>query len=234
MGSKERKEREKDRRREDILQAGIAVFVRKGLAAATMDDIARECELAKGTLYLYFTSKEQLYLTIVLRAITILSGMMNDFQGRASAPLEKLEMIGQANTHFYEENHDLFRIMTTIADHGYFTGADLADVQNQLYRANNGIWSLITSIIADGIRRGIFRKDTDPLEIAVGLHAMSMAMTIMIDQSQRSQRFTSERSCVNFGREQLRSMMNRNCGRLIYTILENPPEQEVFLRGSPE
>ncbi len=62
MGILERKEKEKQQRRDDILGAAKEVFFSKGLMSATMDEIAEKAELSKGTLYLYFASKEELYL----------------------------------------------------------------------------------------------------------------------------------------------------------------------------
>lgn len=47
-------------RRDDILRAAAALFIAKGVGAATIDEIATRAEVAKGTFYLYFTSKEDL------------------------------------------------------------------------------------------------------------------------------------------------------------------------------
>ena len=47
-------------RREEILEAAARVLIAKGLSAATMSDVAAEAGVAKGTVYLYFDSKEQL------------------------------------------------------------------------------------------------------------------------------------------------------------------------------
>lgn len=60
MGTKERRMREKKRRRQQILEAAKTHFFEKGFMAATMDKIADSVELSKGTLYLYFKSKEEL------------------------------------------------------------------------------------------------------------------------------------------------------------------------------
>ena len=57
MGIHERKEREKEHRRDEILNAAQKVFFEKGLQSATMDEIAEAAELSKGTLYLYYGSK---------------------------------------------------------------------------------------------------------------------------------------------------------------------------------
>jgi AcrR family transcriptional regulator len=72
MGTAERREREKEERRNSILDAAEKVFFSKGVREATMDDIAEEAEVSKGTIYLYFGSKEEVYLGIDLRALKIL------------------------------------------------------------------------------------------------------------------------------------------------------------------
>ncbi len=72
MGIKERKEREKERRRQQIIVAAKRVFSEKGFNKATMEDIATEAELSPGTLYLYFKNKEELYASLSLRILQYL------------------------------------------------------------------------------------------------------------------------------------------------------------------
>ncbi len=75
MGISQRKEREKEQRRKDIIDAAEKVFFKKGLNNSTMDEVAKEAELSKGTLYLYFKSKEEIHFEIRTRALNILSKM---------------------------------------------------------------------------------------------------------------------------------------------------------------
>ncbi len=72
MGIRERKEREKGRRRQQITIAAKRVFSLKGFSRATMEDIAKEAELSPGTLYLYFKNKEELYASLSLRILQYL------------------------------------------------------------------------------------------------------------------------------------------------------------------
>ena len=65
MGIQERKKRERERRRQQIMVAAKNVFAQKGFNKATMEDIAKEAELSPGTLYLYFKNKEELYKALV-------------------------------------------------------------------------------------------------------------------------------------------------------------------------
>jgi AcrR family transcriptional regulator len=72
MGIQERKEREKERRRQQIIVAAKRVFSEKGFNKTTMEDIAKEAELSPGTLYLYFKNKEELYASLSLRILQYL------------------------------------------------------------------------------------------------------------------------------------------------------------------
>jgi AcrR family transcriptional regulator len=61
--------RRKDARPQEILDAALAEFAAKGFAAARMDDVARRAGVTKGTIYLYFPSKEELFKSLVRAAI---------------------------------------------------------------------------------------------------------------------------------------------------------------------
>jgi len=73
MGIRERKERERGRRRQQIMIAAKRAFYSKGFAKVTMEDIAREAELSPGTLYLYFKSKDELCASLSLRILQYLN-----------------------------------------------------------------------------------------------------------------------------------------------------------------
>ena len=67
MSVKERREREEKSRLGSILEAAEKVFTRSGYNQARVEDIAEEAELAKGTLYYYFKSKDEIYLHLLKR-----------------------------------------------------------------------------------------------------------------------------------------------------------------------
>lgn len=73
MGIHERKEREKERRRQQIMVAAKRVFSVGGFSKSTMEDIAREAELSPGTIYLYFKNKDELYASLSVRILQYLS-----------------------------------------------------------------------------------------------------------------------------------------------------------------
>ncbi len=73
MGIHERKQREKQRRRRDIIDAARKIFSVKGFNSATMEEIATEAELSPGTLYLYFKNKEELHTSLSIDILKYLS-----------------------------------------------------------------------------------------------------------------------------------------------------------------
>ena len=103
MGIQERKEREKERRRQQIIIAAKRVFSKKGLSKTTMEDIAKESELSPGTLYLYFKNKEELYASLSLRILQFLGiRVAQVIEENETNPPEKLEKLITAMYEVYE------------------------------------------------------------------------------------------------------------------------------------
>ena len=103
MGIQERKEREKERRRQQIIVAAKRVFTKKGLSKTTMEDIAKESELSPGTLYLYFKNKEELYASLSLRILQFLSiRVAQVIEAENTSPPDKLDKLIAAMYEVYE------------------------------------------------------------------------------------------------------------------------------------
>ncbi|MBI2899838.1 MAG: TetR/AcrR family transcriptional regulator [Planctomycetes bacterium] len=66
MGTVERRAREKDAKRRAIVRAAIKCFAKKGYDGTTLDEVGALAEVAKGTLYLYFKSKADLFAALLL------------------------------------------------------------------------------------------------------------------------------------------------------------------------
>ncbi len=118
MGTQERRQREKERRRNDILNAAERVFFSKGVNTATMDDVAEEAELSKGTLYLYFKSKQELYLGINQRGFDILGNMFLKAIKQKKTGLEKIRAMGYAYFDFAKKYPDYYRTLMYFENSG--------------------------------------------------------------------------------------------------------------------
>ena len=121
MGTTGRREREKAKRREDILQAARDVFFNEGSRRATIDDVAARAEVSKGTVYLYFESKEAILAHLVLEGLDILSGLLET----AYAPKkdltaeERVRRLARAYLKFSKTYPKYFRLLMAF-DHGRF------------------------------------------------------------------------------------------------------------------
>lgn len=102
MGIQERKEREKERRRQQIIVAAKRVFSEKGFNKATMEDIAHEAELSPGTLYLYFKNKEELYASLSLRILQYLHIRVEHVNKEELPPKEKMDALVEAMYDVYD------------------------------------------------------------------------------------------------------------------------------------
>ncbi len=111
MGVAERKAREKLIRQEQILEAANQVFREVGFYAATMDLVAERAELAKGTIYLYFKSKEELYFSLLLHGFDILVGLLEDLAEQETPSENLLKETAKILFQFYIGHTDYFRLL---------------------------------------------------------------------------------------------------------------------------
>jgi AcrR family transcriptional regulator len=93
-GEKRRKRPSVGRRRRQILDAALVVFLAEGYAAARMDDVAARAGVAKGTIYLHFTDKEELFRSLIQEEIgPVVAGseaMVGAFEGPTRDLLKRL------------------------------------------------------------------------------------------------------------------------------------------------
>ncbi len=110
MGIAERKAREKLHRHRQILDAAYEVFHEVGYSSATIDQIAERAELAKGTIYLYFKSKEELYFSLLVNGLDILIDLLNGMAEKKPAPDQLLRQTAKTLFQFFTDYTDYFRI----------------------------------------------------------------------------------------------------------------------------
>ncbi len=103
-----------DLRRQEIVRAAIRVFSRRGFEAARAEDIAHAAKIAKGTLYLYFRSKEALYAAAIAHAVHELQAQAAERIGAAGSFREKLAAAIAIRLHFWTEHQALYRLLLTL------------------------------------------------------------------------------------------------------------------------
>ena len=179
MGITERKAREKELRRNEIIDAAERVFFSKGRMNATMDDVAAEAELSKGTLYLYFKNKDELFLAIHLRGMAVLHKLFTDAVESQETGINKMHAIGQAYSNFFKDYPDYFNaLMYYKSQEAEYTPQD--DFANECHNAGLDSLDIVAEVIKIGIQDGTISKELDPDKTATVLWGLSTGILQLI------------------------------------------------------
>ena len=154
--------RRKEARPQEILNAALAVFAEKGFSAARMEDISRCAGVTKGTLYLYFESKEALFKALVRESLTpTINGMIERVRLFEGSSRDLLVLVLSTVGTFIRTSDRVVLPKIVIAEAGNFP--ELV----RFYRAeiiDEGL-GLLEDVIARAIARGEFRA-VDPKHAA--------------------------------------------------------------------
>ena len=111
MGTRERRAREKSERRQDILSAARSLFWTRGFAGTTMPAVAQAAELAPGTLYLYFPSKDALYAELLVEGYDLLLERLQACALRRASPRGRAESLVDCFLGFARQHPEYFDII---------------------------------------------------------------------------------------------------------------------------
>ncbi len=183
MGITERREREKERRKNEILDAAEKVFFTRGVANATMDDVAEKAELSKGTLYLYFPSKQAVYFGLTERALIKLKDYFLNAVHKQKTGIAKVRAIGEAYYRFSKEQRDHFQ---TIA-HWEVAEMAFADetLMLQCHEAGRDVIEILVRALTTGMQDGTIRNDLDPVKTAFLLEGQMTGLIQMISREEK-------------------------------------------------
>jgi AcrR family transcriptional regulator len=126
MGRQERRERERLGRRQAILDAARKLFWERGYEQATMPQIADIAELAPGTLYLYFPSKQALYAELLFEGYDRLLERLRQAIPADAPPRQQAEALIDSFLGFAREHPEYFDIIFFVVQRERHALADLA------------------------------------------------------------------------------------------------------------
>ena len=155
--SKPRWERRKDARPQELLAAALDLFVERGYAATRLDEVAARAGVSKGTLYLYFENKEELFKAVVRASMVPLLADAEEFiatfEGHSS-DLLRLYIDGWWQRIGATKLSGISKLM--MAESGNFP--DVARFYHEEVVARNG------AILAQIIQRGIALEEFRPID----------------------------------------------------------------------
>ena len=168
MSSEERRKKEKENRKNSILKAARKLFFERGFKSVTVDLIAAKAEVSKGSIYLYFDSKEEIYTQILISANIERHKEIENFARQEGTASELLLKYARVYVDFFLDNNELFRILMTFMLHA--ENMNLTEEQNtQLIHTTNENIRMISEILQKGVDTGEF---SDRIDIRQGQNAI--------------------------------------------------------------
>lgn len=157
MGTRARREREKEERRQSILRAAREAFFEEGFHRATVDNVAERAEVSKGTVYLYFDSKETLLAALLLEGLEALIQSLEEAyaRDRELAAEERLRRLGWAYLQFFQREPRYFRLLMAM-DRGRFRDSVTSAVYEEVLEASVEGLNWAVQAIEQGVGEGSF------------------------------------------------------------------------------
>jgi len=166
-------ERRKDARPQELLAAALDLFVERGFAATRLDDVARAAGVSKGTLYLYFSSKEELFKAVVRESIVPLlgeaEGVIEQFEG-SSEELFRLVMSTWWNSIGNTKLSGLPKLM--MAEAGNFPELARFYQEEVINRGENLVMTML--------RRGLARGEIRNVDVEIDARLLIAPMIMMM------------------------------------------------------
>ncbi|HEY5382610.1 MAG TPA: TetR/AcrR family transcriptional regulator [Acidobacteriaceae bacterium] len=147
-------------RRAEILAAALKVFCKKGYTEARMEDVAAQAKIAKGTLYLYFSSKAEIYSAAAHSGMEQLSTLAVERTAGIADFHTRLETLITVRLDFWMEQRSLYRMLLTVGR--------APEHRKQTHAIINRAVASIQSVLEEGVRTGeVAPQPLDPLAQAI-------------------------------------------------------------------
>jgi TetR/AcrR family transcriptional regulator, repressor for uid operon len=177
--------------KERIIQSAVECFSKYGLDMTRMDDVAQKADLSKGTLYLYFKSKEDLFYVICENNLRVLKEQLSHIFATTKEDLVSNAEQFYENFHKEEKRESEKVFCEIIAE-----SARNAKLQKMLYTQRIKTFNVVREYLDRQMEKGFFKKDTDTEAIASGFVALydgliaSEFLGVSVNHSKRSWRKT--------------------------------------------
>jgi AcrR family transcriptional regulator len=133
-----------------ILKAARKLFLEKGFKSVTVESIAKKAELSKGSVYIHFGSKDEIYSQILLNDIDKFHTRLSDLFENGSSTSDIMFRLSNIYVDFFLKDRELFRILMTFmlnANHRNLP----EDIQVHLIRTTNKTIDIVEKILQHGI-----------------------------------------------------------------------------------
>lgn len=187
-----RRRRERKERRESILRAARKQFFSRGFSLTTVDDIAAEAEISKGTIYLYFPSKETLLANLLEEGLDLLvDHLASAFDLSVGQPAAfRLDSLASAYLSFFQQHPHYYRLLMAFDRREFQESVDAGLYREILGKSNRGLLYVVQAI-EQGVHEGVFHV-RDPRQAAGAIWAMLHGVYAILGHPLRQEMVTSD------------------------------------------
>ena len=136
--------------RQGILDAAIGLLMSDGIQGLTMERVAAEAGVAKGTLYVYFKNKDEILDAAVEASIEPLVGALSDLMDGNDSPDRKLASFSLSHLRFFDEHRDVIRVLFYDRER---THSEKNHYTDERYR--NSVRQ-VAAVLDEGVRQKLF------------------------------------------------------------------------------
>ncbi|MGC9334289.1 MAG: TetR/AcrR family transcriptional regulator [Anaerolineae bacterium] len=192
MSTADRRAREKARRRREILAAARQEFFDRGFGRPTVDDVAARAEISKGTIYLYFESKEEILAHLLLEGLALLVEDMKTACDPSldPSPEQALRALATAYLRFCQKNPNYFRLIMAF-DRGRFEESISRKLHSKVMSHSLQGLDLVARTVERGVQIGIFHTD-DPWQAAGSVWASLNGVLVLMAHPLRQRLLRSD------------------------------------------
>lgn len=167
-----------------ILTVALNEFATKGYESANINTIAKRSGVSVGSLYKYFDSKSDLFLTTVYNGINALETVLAEISGSKDDVMLKLEKLVRTAVEYSKKQSDLIKLYYEI------TAENNAELVRTLSKKMESVAAEVyIDTIITGQKKGEIRKDIDPKMAAFLLDSMIMVIQFTYTCDYYSERF---------------------------------------------
>ena len=139
-----------------IIQAATKMFAKKGFFQAKVSEIAKEAQVADGTVYIYFDNKDDILISLFEEQMQRVLDNMVTRLSEQDGPVKKLEQFALTHLQLIEENKSMAEIIQVELRR---SSKFMKEYKNEKFAR---YLDLIDDIIRDGQEKGVFKKSVIP------------------------------------------------------------------------
>jgi len=173
-------EREKERKRREIIDVAEKLFFKEGFKETSMDAIAKKAEYSKRTIYKYFGSKEEVYSAIALRGVELLQKIIMKGSENQKTGFDKLFSVARSLIELKKVNPNYAKVIAYFLNQVFEENKKSEGIQ-KCQDVVKGIREFIDAFINQGIDDGSIKKDIDIPKTVLSIQTVIVGMYFIND-----------------------------------------------------